>query len=90
MAVSAVDNFLPFVDNWATCDQMSPKTFSKNAVDLLPYIEKWIRSKHTYTVRFGVLCLMRYFLDDNFNKKYVDMVVKYSVATHYSLNNYGV
>ena len=85
MAVSAVDNFLPFVDNWATCDQMSPKAFSKNAVDLLPYIKKWIGSKHTYTVRFGVLCLMRYFLDDNFNKKYVDMVVKI-ISDQYYIN----
>ena len=75
VAVRAVDDFLPYVDNWATCDQMSPKVFAKNADKLLPYIKKWIKSKHVYTVRFAVLALMRYFLDDNFDKKYVDMVV---------------
>ncbi len=73
-AVNMVDKFLPYIDNWATCDQMSPKSFVKNADKLLPYINKWIKSKHTYTVRFGVLCLMRYFLDVRFDKKYLDIV----------------
>lgn len=73
-AVRAVDKFLPYVDNWATCDQMSPKIFAKNTGKLLPYIKKWIKSKHVYTVRFGVLCLMRYFLDELFDTKYADMV----------------
>lgn len=72
--IAAVDKFLPYVDNWATCDQMSPKVFVKNAEKTLPYIKKWIKSKHVYTVRFGVLCLMRYFMDDKFDKKYMDMV----------------
>ena len=74
VAIKKVSCFLPYIDNWATCDQMSPKVFVKNADKLLPYIEKWIKSKHVYTVRFGVLCLMRYFLDNNFNSKYADMV----------------
>lgn len=73
-AVRAVDKFLPYVDNWATCDQMSPKIFAKNTGKLLPYIKKWIKSKHVYTVRFAVLCLMRYFLDKLFDTKYADMV----------------
>lgn len=82
-AVSAVDSFLPFVDNWATCDQMSPRVFAKNIDKLLPYIKKWIKSKHTYTVRFGVLCLMRYFLDDGFDTKYADMVANIKSDEYY-------
>ena len=76
IGVYEVSRFLPYIDNWATCDQMSPKVFVKNVDKLLPYIKKWIKSKHVYTVRFGVLCLMRYFLDDKFDVKYVDMVAK--------------
>ena len=75
LVVNAVDEFLPYVDNWATCDQMSPKIFAKNTEKLLPYIKKWIKSKHAYTVRFGVLALMRYFMDSNFDTKYVDLVL---------------
>ena len=75
MAVRAVGEFLPYVDKWATCDQMSPKVFAKNAEKILPYIKKWIKSKHVYTVRFGVLNLMRYFMDNCFDTKYADMVL---------------
>ncbi len=74
-AVRAVDEFLPYVDNWATSDQMSPKVFAKNTDKLLPYIKKWLRSKHVYTVRFAVLCLMRYYMNANFDTKYADMVL---------------
>lgn len=82
-AVHAVDDFLPYVDNWATCDQMSPKVFAKNPEKLLPYIEKWINSKQVYTVRFGVLCLMRYFLEEKFGEKYADMVVNIESNEYY-------
>ena len=81
--VRAVDEFLPYVDNWATCDQMSPKVFAENAEKLLPYIEKWIKSKHVYTVRFAVLCLMRYFLQKRFDEKYADMVVNTESNEYY-------
>ena len=74
-AICGVASFLPYVDNWATCDQMSPKVFAKNADKLLPYIKKWLRAKHVYTVRFAVLCLMRYYMDANFATKYADMVL---------------
>jgi 3-methyladenine DNA glycosylase AlkD len=83
IAVAAVDDFLPYIDNWATCDQMSPKVFAKNTDKLLPYITKWIKSKHVYTVRFAVLGLMRYFLDENFNEKYTDMVLKIKSDDYY-------
>lgn len=82
-AASAVDSFLPYVDNWATCDQMSPRVFAKNTDKLMPYIKKWIKSKHTYTVRFAVLNLMRYFLDDGFDTKYADMVANIKLDEYY-------
>jgi len=83
LAIAAVDEFLPYVDNWATCDQMSPKVFAKNANKLLPYIKKWIKSKHVYTVRFAVLCLMRYYMDANFDEKYADMVLGIKTEEYY-------
>ncbi len=64
--VAAVEAFLPFVDNWATCDTMSLTVFGHNTDRLLPRIECWLGSRHTYTVRFGVVMLMKYYLDENF------------------------
>ena len=72
--VKAVDDFLPYVDNWATCDQLYPKVLKKYKKELLPYIKKWIKSKKTYTVRFGIGMLMEHFLDDDFDVQYPKMV----------------
>ena len=58
-----VDRFLPYVNNWTTCDQMTPKVFKKNHSALLSYIEKWISSSDTYAVRFGIKMLMYPFLE---------------------------
>ena len=78
-----VDKFLPFVDNWATCDQLSPKIFKKNRKSLLPQIKKWIKSKETYTVRFGIGMLMEHFLDEDFDPKYPEMVSKVKSEEYY-------
>ena len=72
--VGEVENFLPFIDNWATCDQLSPKCFSKNKKELLKYIEKWIKSDKTYSVRFAIKMLMSHFLDGDFDEKYLKTV----------------
>ncbi len=72
--VRQVEAFLPYVDNWATCDQMLPKAFKKDPERLLPHIRKWIASAETYTIRFGVKELMEHFLGDNFSTEYPDMV----------------
>lgn len=72
--VGAVEAFLPYVDNWATCDQLSPKVFKKHKKKLLPYIKKWIKSKKTYMVRFAIGMLMEHFLDDDFDVQYPKMV----------------
>ena len=70
-AVSLANAFLPYVDNWATCDLMSPKVFRKHLPELLVQIKKWLRSGKTYTVRFGVEMLMSFFLDAEFKKEYL-------------------
>ena len=72
--IAEVDAFLPFIDNWATCDQLSPKAFRKEPEKLLPYIQIWIKSDRTYTVRFAIGLLMQHFLDDHFDIKYADEV----------------
>ena len=62
--------FLPYINNWATCDQFSPKAFAKQPDLLLPHIETWLNSPLTYTVRFGVGMLMRHFLDERYCEAY--------------------
>lgn len=69
-----LNKFLPYVDNWATCDQLSPKVFKKNHDKLLDQIKVWIKSKETYTIRFGIGMLMQYYLDDDFKLEYLEMV----------------
>lgn len=81
--VAELDVFLPYVDNWATCDQMSPRVLAKKPNVLIRYIKKWIASNHVYTVRFAILCLMRYFLDDNFDEMYMYMVLKIKSDNYY-------
>ena len=81
--VKMVDTFLPYIDNWATCDQLIPKTFAKNLDKLLPHIHKWIKSKHTYSVRFAIGLLMRFYLGDNFDSKYANMVISVTSNEYY-------
>ncbi len=69
-----LDRFLPYVDNWATCDAMSPKVFAKNTDKLITKIDEWIKSDKTYTVRFAIEMLMKYYLDDNFSVDYLERV----------------
>ena len=72
--VQAVEDFLPYVDNWATCDQMSPGVFRKNKQALLPYIRCWIASERCYTRRFGTGMMMSHFLDEDFREEYLRLV----------------
>ena len=66
--------FLPYVDNWATCDQLSPKVFKKHRKELLEQIKTWIQSEKTYTKRFGIGMLMQHYLDEDFDPAYPEMV----------------
>ena len=74
LCIEHVNRFLPYVDNWATCDQMSPKVFKKHRPELLEEIKAWIRSNETYTIRFGIGMLMEHYLDEDFNSDYPEMV----------------
>ena len=71
-AVTAVDAFLPFVDNWATCDQLSPKAFKGRFGELLPHIRRWMADPHPYTCRFGLGMLMRYGLDGDYDPVFLE------------------
>jgi 3-methyladenine DNA glycosylase AlkD len=71
--MSSLEEFLPFVDNWATCDQMSPKVFRKHKGELLSHIRTWIASGRTYTIRFGIGMLMQHFLDEDFDISVADL-----------------
>ena len=75
--------FLPFVDNWATCDQLLPKAFRKSPERLLPYIRRWICSGETYIVRFSVGLLMQFFLEDLFDLEYPEMVADLESEEYY-------
>lgn len=79
-AVAAVDAFLPFVDNWATCDQLSPKAFKGRFADLLPHIRRWMAHPHPYICRFGLGMLMRYGLDGDFDPAFLEEAAAPSVA----------
>lgn len=79
----AVTNFLPFVDNWATCDSMSPKVFGKHKAELLEYTEKWLSAEDTYSVRFGIKMLMEHFLGEDFKPEYPKRVAKIKSEEYY-------
>ena len=72
--IEETEKFLPFVDNWATCDSFRPKCFKNNTDKLLPHIENWLSSSHTYTVRFAIEALMLYYLDEHFDMKYPERI----------------
>lgn len=82
-AVRETDRFLPYVDNWATCDSMVPKIFSKHPDELLEKIRCWLSSDKTYTVRYGIGMLMRYYLDERFLTEYADMVANIKSEEYY-------
>lgn len=73
-AISYTEKFLPYIDNWAVCDCFSPKAFAKNVDLLQSYIDKWLKSEPTYTVRFGIVNAMKYLLDERFDIGILDKV----------------
>ena len=94
VCVAQTEAFLPFIDNWATCDQLSPKVFAKHKEELLVHIKKWIGSpgsdglidaakEDTYRVRFGIGMLMQHYLDDAFDPEYPAMVASVRSGEYY-------
>lgn len=81
--VVAVKKFLPYIDNWATCDILRPAIFKSHKEQLLPHIKKWISSTDVYAVRFGIGMLMSHFLDEDFDEKYLAAVAKICSEEYY-------
>ena len=81
--LSATERLLPYLNSWALTDSIRVKAFDKAPEKLLPHIEKWLRDDHPYTVRFGILCLMNYFLNDRFATRYPDMVAAVHSEEYY-------
>ncbi len=92
--LAGVEKFLPYVDNWAVCDIMSPKVFAKHKLQMIQNIQRWTQSNHVYTIRFGIEILMRDFLDEDFaveflqipaavqsEEYYVNMMIAWFFAT---------
>ena len=72
--LTEIERFLPYIDNWATCDFPAPKCFENHKEDLLPVIKRWIASSETYTIRYGIGMLMRLYLDADFDPEYLELV----------------
>ena len=83
VCIEEVKNFIPYIDHWATCDQLSPKVFKKYRKELLFHIKEWINSDKTYIVRFGIGMLMEHFLDEDFDLKYPEMVAVIRTEEYY-------
>lgn len=81
--IELIDTFLPYIDNWATCDSMKPKTLKKEPEKLLKYIKKWIQSKYVYAVRYAINLLMSFYLDGNFDKEYLEIVASVKSNEYY-------
>ena len=83
VVIHETERFLPYVDNWATCDQLSPMVFKKHKDALIEHVYKWVKSKHTYTLRFGLKTLMQFWLDADFDEKYADIVANIKSDDYY-------
>lgn len=78
-----MEQFLPYINNWATCDFPAPKCFEKHKKDVFEHIKIWIKSSQTYTVRYAIGMLMRLFLEDDFSAEYPQMVAEVSSEEYY-------
>lgn len=82
-AVTAVDAFLPFIDNWAVCDTLKPLVFSKHHKSLIYDIRRWLDDDRVYHRRFGLLMLMTHFLDEDFDPEYLEMAAQVKNDDYY-------
>ncbi len=83
LCIKAVNEFLPYVDNWATCDSLRPKVFKKHLPELENQAFEWLNSADTFTVRFGIECLMLYFLGENFSIDHANKIAKVDCSEYY-------
>jgi 3-methyladenine DNA glycosylase AlkD len=73
--IDLLDKFLPYVDNWSVCDTIKPSIVKKHPEEFLKHIKKWIKSKEEYRVRFSVVSLLTFYLDDNFTDEINELVL---------------
>ena len=79
-----LEKFLPYVDNWAVCDSISPKIFKKNREKAIVNVLSWIKSNHTYVCRFGIGMIMQLYLEDEyFKKSYLDIIAEIKTEDYY-------
>ena len=78
-----LDKFLKYVDNWAVTDVISPKLFKKYPDKVYKYIVKWVNSKYEYKIRFGIVSLLQFYLDDNYDRKIIDLVKSIKSESYY-------
>lgn len=83
VALAATEAFLPYIDNWATCDCFCPKVFAKHTKELLTPIQQWLKSDKLYTIRYAIRMLMRYFLDAEFRPEYLAWVAEVHSEEYY-------
>lgn len=81
--LAQTERFLPYIDNWATCDMMAPKVFARHKEKLLESVRKWIASSETYTIRYGVGMLMRFYLEEDFRQEYLQWVADIRSEEYY-------
>ena len=82
-ALEETKKFLPYVDNWATCDQFTPKAFAKNKDRLLSEIKVWLKRDHIYTVRYALGLLMSLYLDGDFRPELMEMAAEVKSEEYY-------
>ena len=78
-----IEDFLPFVENWAVCDTISPKIFKKYPIQVYEKVQQWVKSEHVYTVRFGLVTLLQFFLDENFDPRMLELVARIHREEYY-------
>ena len=83
ICLEELERFLPYIDNWATCDIPRPKCFAKHKTELLPVIKEWIASGNTYTIRYGIGTLMSFYLDEDFKPEYIELVASVQSEEYY-------
>lgn len=81
--VELLERFVPYIDNWATCDQLSPRCFFKHKTELLPHIMRWLESAQTYAIRLAIVMLMRHYLDDAFQPNHLAVVASVNKEEYY-------
>ncbi|EHL18005.1 hypothetical protein HMPREF9630_01261 [Peptoanaerobacter stomatis] len=81
--INKIDEFLPYIDNWATCDLLSPKIFKKYKKEVYDKIKIWIKSDKTYTVRFAIVTLLANYLDDDFEEEMLTLVTDIKSEEYY-------